>query len=365
MREPDIRAQEQRRKKFDEVRGRLRQARDEVVQPVTAVQNDEAPDLDSLRAILDLWLEIFTSSLARKSFVEAPTVEDPAGGWLGWPKEETLERLTFHLKTAGAYAQFPTDAKSVDRMIERLSDELATTVDDARQTDLSFLQDDFGQRLKHEVDSVADRLDLLRRRQNIKLLHELARSAAETAEQSAADAGNAADATRTAAGLTSDVKLASFYKDLAYDERRSADRFRWLTVYLALLGAGISLAFVLGHGSSVAWLDIAPGDYVHLIQRAIVVAGAFGLAGYFARQAHQHRSMANWAGSLAVQLQTFDGYLAAIENPDVRDELRKTFALRVFGEHPPMKGEPTVTPSAAAMDTAVGWAAKLTAGGKQ
>ncbi|RKO26120.1 hypothetical protein D7Z96_05070 [Pseudarthrobacter phenanthrenivorans] len=68
-----------------------------------------------------------------------------------------------------------------------------------------------------------------------------------------------------------------------------------------------------------------------LIQRAILLAGAFGLAGYLARQAHQHRSMANWAGSMAVQLKTFDTYLAAIDSSETKDELRMAFAARAFG----------------------------------
>lgn len=122
--------------------------------------------------------------------------------------------------------------------------------------------------------------------------------------------------------------------------------------------------FVLGAGSGVAWLDIASGDYVRLIQRVVLIAGTFGLAAYFARQAHHHRSMANWAGSIAVQLQTFDAFLSSVENTETRDELRKSFAARAFGEHPAMKGEPVVTPSAAVMDTAVGLAAKLMPGGK-
>lgn len=173
-----------------------------------------------------------------------------------------------------------------------------------------------------------------------------------------------AKAVARAAGKTGDEVMSSFYAKLAKNEGKRADNFRWLTVFLALIAAGVALAFVLGHGSSVPWLEIASDDYVHLAQRAILVAGAFGLAGYFARQAHQHRSMANWAGSLAVQLQTFDAYVAAITDADVADDLRKSFGARVFGDHPAIKGEPTVTPSAAAMDTAVGWAAKLAAGSK-
>ncbi|TNB74177.1 hypothetical protein FHJ30_05630 [Arthrobacter sp. BB-1] len=74
--------------------------------------------------------------------------------------------------------------------------------------------------------------------------------------------------------------------------------------------------------------------------------------------------MANWAGSMAVQLKIFDTYLAAFDSPETKDELRKAFTARVLGEHPTIKGEPPIAPSAAAMDTAVEWAAKFSRGGK-
>jgi hypothetical protein len=173
-----------------------------------------------------------------------------------------------------------------------------------------------------------------------------------------------AAAASTAAGIAGDATMASFYSELATEERISANTFRRITVTMAFTAAGSAALFIMGPALGVGWLDIAADDYVHLFQRAVFIAGVFGLAGYFARQAHQHRSMANWSSSLAVQLKTFDAYLSAIESPEAKDELRKSFGARVFGDHPAMKGEPTVTPSAAAMDTAVGWAAKLTAGGK-
>lgn len=165
-------------------------------------------------------------------------------------------------------------------------------------------------------------------------------------------------------GKIGDLQLAKYYSEFAINEGKSADGFRRLTVWMVLAATGTTMAFVLVPSAGLGWLDIAAGDWVRLVQRGVFVGAVFALGGYFARQAHQHRALANWAGSLAVQLRTFDAYLAAIENSDVRDDLRRAFGARVFGDHPAMKGEPTVTPSAAAMDTAVGWAAKLTAGGK-
>lgn len=100
---------------------------------------------------------------------------------------------------------------------------------------------------------------------------------------------------------------------------------------------------------AVGWLVIAPDDYVHLIQRVIVLTAFLALAGYLARQVHQHRTMANWARSLSVQLQTFDAFIDAVESPDVKDDLRTAFAAREFGGHPAVKGEPAVPASGQAV----------------
>jgi hypothetical protein len=69
--------------------------------------------------------------------------------------------------------------------------------------------------------------------------------------------------------------------------------------------------------------------------------------------------MANWAGSLAVQLKTFESYLSPIDDDAVKNELRKSFAARVFGDHPSMKGEPSVAPTAGLGEKAVDLATKV------
>ncbi|MGO4247564.1 hypothetical protein AB4Y87_10140 [Paenarthrobacter sp. RAF54_2] len=165
-------------------------------------------------------------------------------------------------------------------------------------------------------------------------------------------------------GKIGDLELASYYIEFAEKEAASANNFRKLTVLMVLLATGTTLGFVVAPSTGLNWLDVPAGDYVHLIQRAIFLAAVFALAGYFARQANQHRTLANWAGSLAIQLRTFDAYLAAIENLEVKDRLRETFAARVFGDHPTLKGEPSLTPSATAMDTAAGVVARLSGAGK-
>ncbi|RAM38216.1 hypothetical protein [Arthrobacter globiformis] len=206
-------------------------------------------------------------------------------------------------------------------------------------------------------------LNDLRRREVTRLLEDV-EGVVEQIQEQKKKAEASATAASDAAGITGDAALSSYYSELAAEEKQAANTFRKLTVVMAFAGAGATGIFLAGHSFGLVWLDVAQGDYVHLIQRAVFVGGVFGLAGYFARQAHQHRSMANWASALAVQLMTFDAYLRAVDSSEVKDDLRRSFAARVFGEHPAMKGEPVPTPSAAAMDTAVDWAAKLMPGGK-
>jgi hypothetical protein len=207
------------------------------------------------------------------------------------------------------------------------------------------------------------RLEDLGRREVSRLLED-ATLAVQKIQEQQQKAEASASAASAAAGTTGEVALSRHYESLAEDERTTAVAFRWLTSFLALVGGGITATFVLGPGVGVTWLAIGPTDYVHLIQRGLLVAGVLGLSGYFARQAHQHRSMANWAGSLAVQLKTFEAYLAPIADDDVKNELRRTFAGRVFGDHPAMKGDPAVAPSSATLDSAVDLLARFTAGGK-
>ena len=218
-----------------------------------------------------------------------------------------------------------------------------------------FLGLDRARELERDMASLGEQLASIEDRQNLSHVLTEVKAAATKAEASATKASSAA-------GKASEAALSSYYEKLSKDESEAADRFRKWTIY-AGIAAGVTTAIFLVL-PEFGPLRIGGTDYAHLLQRVIVTAAIFGMAGYLARQAHQHRSLANWSGALAVQLKTFEAYLDPIEDTDTRNELRRTFAARAFGDHPAMKGEPMVTPSAAAMDTAVGWAAKLTAGGK-
>jgi hypothetical protein len=236
----------------------------------------------------------------------------------------------------------------------------APVVSELRKAVLSLLDDMVtylgGEELQvplqfHSTISVTrTKVDELGRKESLRLLDDAVDKI--RSQQEKAEAGVAAIS--TAAGTAGGTVLFTHYDEFATAERTSASLFRRWTIGAVVVG-GIAASASL----------VAPAsDYPQLIQRLIVTAAIFGLAGYFARQAHQHRSLSNWASTLAVQLKTFEAFVSPVETAEARDRIRSTFASRAFGDHPAMKGEPTVTPSAAAMDTAVGWAAKLTAGGK-
>lgn len=326
---------------------------------IESYEHSDSLDTDTLETLLSLWHDLFDSVAARESYIFMPqeVAEQP---WLDQPK---LLELRDSLRSLEEMLLAQQPANAVNGAIHHLENSLWDSLWSAKRTKHDYLTPSQRVELSKLIDLTSSQLTSLKSRRSLRNLQQQAEGAVADAEASASAANSAADASKTAAGITGEAKMSSFYSDLAAEETAAANTFRRLTVTLAFTAAASTALFILGPALGIGWLDIEAGDYVHLIQRAVFVAGVFGLAGYFARQAHQHRSMANWASALSVQLRTFEAYLSAVESADVRDELRKSFATRVFGDHPAMKGEPSVTPSAAAMDTAVGWAAKLTSGG--
>lgn len=116
---------------------------------------------------------------------------------------------------------------------------------------------------------------------------------------------------------------------------------------LSLMGIGVFLAFTLST-ETLKDASTSAFSYPDLIWRITLVTGILGIATYMARQAGQHRTLATWASSICVQLQTFDAYTEQIGDPDQVNLLRAEFAKRVFGTQPQLKGEPDQ--AAGAMD---------------
>jgi hypothetical protein len=342
----------------------VKRSADELHKLVTSVKE---ADLGRLRHILysfELWMRYLAQvELLSATFtgakIEPPDVQVDA------TVNHRVENILMEILKAARTRDFSTQTrelvKGLDRLLDQQLDKLAAFLKMHRSTSRTSRLDERDTKVLADIEDFTMQM-MTHMNDRLQKADDL--WAAVAAQEDARKAKDSAVAAQEAAGMTSDAALSSYYGELAKEEKDAANTFRRITVTMAFTGAGSTALFVAGPSLGLDWLELAAGDFVHLIQRGVFVAGVFGLAGYFARQAHQHRSMANWASALAVQLKTFDAYLRAVENPDAKDELRKSFAARVFGDHPAMKGEPTVTPSAAAMDTAVGWAAKLMPGGK-
>lgn len=185
-----------------------------------------------------------------------------------------------------------------------------------------------------------------------------ARQAVDRLEEQEREGSQALKALKRASGSYGDEVMSSFYAEMSEEETKNANRFRTWTVRFTLVGGAAALAFLFLPPDLLYPVFSDADRYIRLVQKAIFVAGVFGIAAYMSRQAHQHRALANWSRSLAVQLKTFDAYVAAVDSPDTRDDLRKSFATRVFGNHPATKGDPQTTDTST-LDAAVGVVSKL------
>lgn len=188
--------------------------------------------------------------------------------------------------------------------------------------------------------------------------------ATESVANSAETAQQAAGSAQQAAGVTADATMATHFKSHGSEEAKTASQFRMTTLGTMVLGGILAALFLVGPSFGWSAFDIQTNDYVHLAQRALLLAGVFGLAGYLGRQAHNHRMQANWARSLAVQLQTFDAYIEPIQDSETKERLRTRFAARVFGDQPSLKGEAAVPSSDDVIQKAADFISKIMPGDK-
>ncbi|UNK47091.1 hypothetical protein [Arthrobacter sulfonylureivorans] len=173
---------------------------------------------------------------------------------------------------------------------------------------------------------------LLQRMEGLELAHRL-RVATRLAEEAVRDAQKAADDARNAAGFSAGSKLTAQFDDLALKEGAAAKKYRFWTVVTVI--AAVVSSYFLGPGENA--------QTGHAVFRIALLAGMLGLATYLGRQAAHHRTLSAWAGTIKVQLLTFDGYLAPVNDESLRDQMRVAFAARVFGSSPENKDEPSPT----------------------
>ncbi|MGH3137501.1 MAG: hypothetical protein ACRDPV_13525 [Gaiellaceae bacterium] len=134
-----------------------------------------------------------------------------------------------------------------------------------------------------------------------------------------------ADDVGVLAGKITLKETAEYYKDEAKDQKSAADRFRWLTVVVALAAVAIGVWAVVSNASKTNTLVAKLG--------VSLVLGA--LAGYTASQSGKHRRREARAKDLQLQLTAFSPFTAPLNDELQQAErirmTRKTFGARSDG----------------------------------
>ncbi|MGO4145517.1 hypothetical protein AB4Y77_10565 [Paenarthrobacter sp. YAF11_1] len=296
------------------------------VAPVVTVQDDL--DVDAAIQIVDAWLGILEDDYIRDDFEEGAKTPngDPT---IHWVTTEVLRRVQFSVQELTKISETVEGLTSASAYLAQLTTELGAVL----KTASGFGKN--GQRGAIHSRKLSEAAGVVRSVESQNKLRKIEATAKKALDSTQASATKAS----AAAGVTGDSAMATHYEAMATRETLSAIRFRLWTILTSMLAGGTALVFLVGPSWGLESLKVETGDYVHLIQRIVVTAAVFGLAAYLARQAHQHRSLANWAGTLAVQLKTFEAFVDPITTDTVKDSIRRSFAERAFGEHPSMKGE--------------------------
>lgn len=224
--------------------------------------------------------------------------------------------------------------------------------------DLFGLYGDWAARLREQAKipvssglrAVLEEYEYMRRSKEVTDLKRQAEEVLASTRKSASKASKAATHATQAAGTAGEGTLESYFEKFATDEWKSATKFRKWTIILLAVGGVLAAVFLLLPALGINALNVDAGDYVHLAQRVLVTGAVFALAAYLARQSHQHRTLANWAKALSVQLKTFEAFLAPLDATEAKEALRAQFASRVFGEPPVLRGDTSSGDSSAVPD---------------
>ena len=127
-------------------------------------------------------------------------------------------------------------------------------------------------------------------------------------------------------------ELSDHFKQLAKAERWKGVGLRVLSV-VALVAA---LAVALSPESS--WIPASSDDgsqsWSVLSRHLAITLLLAGAAAYAARLASTHYNFGQWAKSIQVQLDSFEGFVGVVEDAGARDRMREEFGRRVLGAPP-------------------------------
>ena len=282
---------------------------------------DHGIDVDSLRSIVDLWDFLLSNPAVQSTYAEAP-LSEPDAHWL---TPEILDAVDAEVRDARQYLNSLRALAFLESVIRHLMGWMEEVL---KRGNALPPNDEESRRALEFAHGGLQTLVQRRSWQVLKQVELAADSAAASATTASEAAGNAGE-----------NAMATHFDALAKEEVAAAGRFRRWTIGMMIVGGLVAGVLLLAPALGWPALAIEAGDYVHLTQRVIVTAAVFGLAGYFARQAAHHRTTANWARALAVQLKTFDAFIDPVASREVKEALRTKFAERVFGEPPAAKGD--------------------------
>lgn len=123
---------------------------------------------------------------------------------------------------------------------------------------------------------------------------------------------------------------ASGYQQQANEERATADRYRKYTLWF---GAGSAVALIV----AVFWAG-ADFEPERLVAKLALSAALAGLAGYTARQSHNHRAEERRSQNLGLALASIGPYLSGLDD-DRRQQVLEAFTFYFFAPRSVEDGE--------------------------
>lgn len=142
----------------------------------------------------------------------------------------------------------------------------------------------------------------------------------------------AADAARSA-GEQGTSELQSAFEKYAFEERRTAGRFRIATVVILSIVVLAAVALVV-YGYVSPRQESGNFAWSETIYHVAFLSALSALSAYLARQATHHRQAAVWAEGITVQLRSFLAFVSPIDDAESKARVYEAFARRVLGSPP-------------------------------
>lgn len=152
-----------------------------------------------------------------------------------------------------------------------------------------------------------------------------AADSAERAENLVSDLGRLRDEAARLVGVVGSTGTAGGYQILANDQKRQADKLRWLALLLGALAVVVTVFSLVDHrdGNDFEWGRSA--------EKAAIALALGGLATYAARQSSLHRDREEVARKVELEFASIDPYLVQLPDQQ-RDEIKAAIALRLFAQ---------------------------------